>query len=80
MRLFFSYVVNALIALRDPHDSEKRERMKNLRGAGKKHKIDKVVIPQEWLHPREAKHINSVDSLLHHDDLVKDTNAVSKVI
>ena len=39
---------------------------------GKKHKKDKVVIPQEWLHPREGKHINSVDSLLHHDDLVKE--------
>ena len=43
----------------------------------KKHKKDKVVIPQEWIHPKEGKHINSVDSLLHHDDLVKDANASS---
>jgi hypothetical protein len=43
----------------------------------KKYKKDKVVMPQEWLHPREGKHINSVDSLVHHQDLVKETSVTS---
>ncbi len=29
-------------------------------------------LPLEWLHPKEGRHINSVDSLLHHEDLVKE--------
>ena len=44
----------------------------------KKYKKDRVAIPQEWLHPKEGKHINSMDSLMHHDDLVKETNVTSR--
>ena len=29
-------------------------------------------LPLEWLHPKEGRHINSMDTLLHHDDLVKE--------
>ena len=63
--------------MQDPTDREKREKMEKLQ-LTKKYKKDRVVIPQEWLDPKEGKHINSVDSLLHHDDLVKETNVTSR--
>ncbi|XP_028411583.1 uncharacterized protein LOC114534346 [Dendronephthya gigantea] len=68
---FYKYVVYMLIALQDSNDDEKREKVESIQPR-KVHKKDNVVIPQEWLHPRNGHHINSIDSLLHHDDLVQD--------
>lgn len=30
------------------------------------------TVPVEWLHPKDGRHINSLDSLLYHEDLVRD--------
>ncbi|XP_028411599.1 uncharacterized protein LOC114534359 [Dendronephthya gigantea] len=68
---FYNYVVNMLIALQDPNDAQKREKVAKI-PLEKKHKKDNVTIPQEWLDPKDGHHINSINSLLHHDDLVKE--------
>ena len=60
-----------LIALQDPNDPSKREKVERNQH-GKKLKKDHVVIPQEWLHPKVGHDIKSIDSLLHYDDLVAD--------
>lgn len=65
-----------LIALQDPNDPEKRGKVEKNQH-GKKFKNDHVVIPQEWLHPKIGHDIKSIDSLLHHDDLVADENGTS---
>ena len=65
-----------LIALQDPNDPGKREKVEKNQH-GKKFKKDHVVIPQEWLHPKVGHDIKSIDSLLHHDDLVADENGTS---
>ncbi|XP_028411982.1 uncharacterized protein LOC114534715 [Dendronephthya gigantea] len=70
---FYNYVVNMLIALQDPNDREKREKVEKIQQE-KKYKKDNVIIPQEWLDPKDGHHINSIDSLLHHDDLVKEND------
>ena len=66
-----------MIAMKDPKDAQKRENAQKIirRQQGmKKHKRkDDSVLPIEWLCPKERHHINSIDSLLHHDDLVKET-------
>ena len=67
-------------ALSDPNDTEKRKRanecLKNLQ-----HKrwlprcrgdSQDPSLPVEWLHPKQSHHINSLDSLLLHEDLVRD--------
>ena len=66
-----------MIAMKDPKDAQKRENAEKIikRQQGKKHKRkEDSVLPIEWLCPKEKHHINSIDSLLHHDDLVKETN------
>lgn len=68
-----------LIALQDPHDDEKRDTVEKIQKAKekcaeKRFKKDHVVIPQEWLNPKNGLHINSIDSLLHHEDLVEGKN------
>lgn len=76
----FSYVVAVLIALKDPKDKEKMqkackaiEEMKRKRYERKPGTASPVhSLPLEWLNPKEGRHINSIDSLLHQDDLVKD--------
>ena len=66
-----------MIAMKDPKDPQKRELAEKIvkRQQAKKHRRkDDSVLPIEWLCPEDKHHINSMDSLLHHDDLVKETN------
>ena len=73
-------MVAVLIALKDPKDKEKMEKackaieeMKRKRYVRKPGTASPVhSLPLEWLNPKEGRHINSIDSLLHHDDLVKE--------
>ena len=43
----------------------------------KYNKKEDVILPLEWLHTKHGHHINSIDSLLSHDDLVKETSRSS---
>lgn len=78
--LLFSYVVAMLEALSDPNDTEKMKRANAcVKEVLRKRKLPKSKgvsqdssLPVEWLHPKEGRHINSLDSLLHHEDLVRD--------
>jgi cold shock CspA family protein len=69
-----------MIAMKDPRDAQKRENAEKIikRQQGKRHRRkEDSVLPIEWLCPDKHqldRHINSIDSLLHHDDLVKETN------
>lgn len=67
-----------LEALSDPHDTEKMKRatkcVKELlrkRVPRSKGVSQDSSLPVEWLHPKEGRHINSLDSLLYHEDLVR---------
>lgn len=78
----FSYVINFMIAMKDPKDRDKREMAENIikRQQGKKFKRkEDSVLPIEWLCAKD-RHINSIDSLLHHDDLVKETDKRDKKV
>ena len=75
---FNSYVVAVLEALRDQKDTEKMKKackcIDEMRG--KKHfkwkgTSEDTTLPIEWLHPKSGRHINSIDSLLLHEDLVR---------
>ena len=76
----FSYVVAILEALGDPNDTEKMKRagecVAELRWKRKSSKSKgnslNPSVPVEWLHPKNGRHINSLDSLLCHEDLVKE--------
>ena len=71
----FSSVVNVLIALKDPKDREKMAVAEKLIKEQEGKKFDKragAILPLEWLHCKDKHHINSIDSLLNHDDLVKE--------
>ncbi|KAJ7365315.1 hypothetical protein OS493_005419 [Desmophyllum pertusum] len=78
--LFYNYVVAILEALSDPNDTEKMKRatvcVRELLRKRKSPKSDGVSqdpsLPVEWLHPKEGHHINSLDSLLYHEDLVRE--------
>ena len=74
---YYSYVVHMLIALKDPSDDQKREKVEKIQ-QGHKYKKDNLVIPQVWLHPKEGKHINSIDSILHHSDLIGEKSMTSR--
>lgn len=73
----YSYVINVMIAMKDPKDAQKREKaekiIKRQQGMKKHKRKEDSVLPIEWLCPKDKHHINSIDSLLHHDDLVKET-------
>ena len=75
--LRFSYVINVMIAITDPKDIEKRQRAESLikrqQEKRRKRKED-AVLPIEWLHTKDGHHISSIDSLILHEDLVKETN------
>ena len=43
----------------------------------KKYNKKDFVLPLEWLQPKNGRHIESIDCLLHHDDLIKGTNISS---
>ena len=69
-----------LEALSDPNDTEKMKRatecVRELLRKRKSPKSDGISqhpsLPVEWLHPKEGHHINSLDSLLYHEDLVRE--------
>ena len=69
------------MALKHPADSEKMdtaERLTKQQQRKKYNKKDDFSLPYEWLHPKDGYHIESIDCLLHHDDLIKGTNISSK--
>lgn len=77
--LFYNYVVGILEALSDPNDTEKMKRanecvkeLQHKRRLRSKGISQDPSLPVEWLHPKEGRHINSLDSLLNHEDLVRD--------
>lgn len=67
-------------ALSDPDDPEKMTRAdESVRQLLRRRKSPKSAgvsldptVPVEWLHPKDGRHINSLDSLLYHEDLVRD--------
>lgn len=69
-----------LEALKDPKDTEKMEKANEcIEELAQKRKLPRSKgvsqdpsLPVEWLHPKEGRHINSLESLLNHEDLVKD--------
>ena len=76
---FYSYVLATLEAIGDPNDTEKMKRVteciKELlrkRSPRSKGVSQDPSIPVEWLHPKEGRHIKSLDSLLYHEDLVRE--------
>lgn len=65
-------------AIKDPNDKQKMEKAVELvsnQQLYKNTRKDARKIPQtlEWLCPKNGKHVNSIDSLLHSDDLLKET-------
>ena len=73
-------MVAILEAISDPKDTEKmkkaseciKELQHKKRSPRSKGDSQDPSLPVEWLHPKEGRHINSLDSLLYHEDLVKD--------
>lgn len=69
-----------LEALNDPKDTEKmkkaneciKELVRKRNRSRSKGVSQDPSLPVEWLHPKEGRHINSLESLLNHEDLVKD--------
>jgi cold shock CspA family protein len=57
---------------------DKAERLTKDRQSKRCKKKDDFVLPLEWLHPKQGRHIESIDCLLHHDDLIKSTKISSK--
>ena len=79
--IYCSFVVHVLIALKYPTDSEKMdtaEKLTKRQQCKRYNKKDDFALPYEWLHPKNGRHIESIDCLLHHDDLIKGTNISSK--
>ncbi|XP_028397256.1 uncharacterized protein LOC114521065 isoform X2 [Dendronephthya gigantea] len=81
---FYNYVVAVLIALKDPNDDQKMQRAAELvkkqqrnKSAGDSRKIHNTL---EWLCPKQGSHVNSIDSLLLSDDLLKDSWVKGKEI
>lgn len=78
--LFYNYVIAILEALSDPNDTEKMKKANDcVREMQRKRKLPKSrgvsqdpSLPVEWLHPKEGRHIDSLGSLLYHEDLVRD--------
>ncbi|PFX32713.1 uncharacterized protein LOC111347295 isoform X2 [Stylophora pistillata] len=77
--LFYNYVVAILEAVSDPDDKEKMnkatkyvEEFLHKRSRRLKEVSRDPFLPVEWLHPKVGRHINSLDSLLYHEDLVRE--------
>ena len=78
--LLLSYVVAILEALNDPNDTEKMKtanecvtELQHKRRLPRSKGISQdPSLPLEWLHPKEGRQINSLDTLLYHEDLVRD--------
>jgi cold shock CspA family protein len=68
------------MALKDPSDRAKMERAEKLikQQQSKRYNKKDLILPLEWLHPRNGRHIESIDCLLHHDDLIKGASISSK--
>lgn len=62
----------------DLEKMDKAEELTNRQQSKKYRKKEDFVLPLEWLHPKEGRHIESIDCLLHHDDLIKGTNISSE--
>jgi hypothetical protein len=80
----FSYVVAVLIAIKDPNDRQKMEKAaevsKQQRYKYTRNDVRKIPHTLEWLCPKERTHVNSIDSLLHSDDLLKESSIKGKEI
>ena len=50
---------------------------KSVKQQSKKYKKKDFVLPLEWLQPKNGRHIESIECLLNHDDLIKGTNISS---
>ena len=73
--------MHVLIALKDPSDREKMDKAEKLtkqQQSKRYNKKEDFILPLEWLHPKNGRHIESIDCLLHHDDLIKGTSISSK--
>jgi hypothetical protein len=59
---------------------DKAERLTKDQQSKRYKKKEDFVLPLEWLHPKQGRHIELIDCLLHHDDLIKgkDTNMSSQ--
>ena len=79
--MYCSFVVHVLIALKDPSDRGKMdiaEKLTKHQQSKKYSKKEDFILPFEWLHPKKGRHIESIDCLLHQDDLIKGTSFSSK--
>jgi cold shock CspA family protein len=56
---------------------DKAERLTKDQQSKRYKKKEDLIFPLEWLHPKEGRHIESIECLLHHDDLIKGTNISS---
>ena len=61
--------------MKDPKDKEKMKKAAELVNRQHRRKSSREEVSKfphiEWLRPKEGRHINSIDSLLHNDDLLK---------
>jgi cold shock CspA family protein len=57
---------------------DKAEKLTKHQQSKRYNKKEDFVLPFEWLHPKNGRHIESIDCLLHHDDLIRGTNISSK--
>ena len=74
---YFSYVIAVLIAIKDPSDEQRMKRTVDLVENQQRYKssrkdVRKITHTLEWLYPKNGRHINSIDSLRHSDDLLKE--------
>ena len=75
---FYNYVVHVLIAFKNPSDRENMAMAEKLaKQQSKKYNKKDFVLPLEWLQPKNGRHIESIDCLLYHDDLIKGTHISS---
>ena len=69
--------MHVLIALKDPFDRvkmDKAEKLTKQQQSKRYNKREDFVLPFEWLQPKNGRHIESIECLLHHDDLIKGAN------
>ena len=69
------------MALKYPSDREKMDKAEKLTKQQQSKRYNKKeddVLPLEWLNPKNGRHIESIDCLLHHDDLIKGASISSK--
>lgn len=68
-----------LFALKNISDRDRMDKAeKAIKQLKRLNRKEDFVLPVEWLHPKDGHHIESIDCLLHHDDLIEGTNISSK--